>query len=217
MAMRALATRVGWRMNMTLGNTIECVFYSHSWSVYCLEQMGITGSDDVILIELAKRSTLAMVVGDTSRNRLGVAGLLEPSCRLESLSEVFDDIQQKLVLASHQELSITALTSAVGLLAHKKIKQKRIVLLVSILEAQELAPAWQQAQRFHVLWDVADYPNLALAELGEVLSGQACLSDETWGGLHFYQHKQRQMENATSLLEEYQAVLSNYPALSVAS
>lgn len=191
--------------------TIECVFYSHCWGLYCLEQLGLTSSKGVLLIELSRKSTLGLMLGDKSN--LGIASLLDPETTLESQVRHYDDVALGLILASNQELPLATLAAAVGVLPFKNTRIKRIILLVNILEAVDLAPIWQHASNFKVFWDVADSPDQTLVNMGESLSSMGCLDASSWQGITFYQNPQRPSKMADTLLSHYRDILSEYPAV----
>ncbi|MBH1969836.1 hypothetical protein FK216_01330 [Moraxellaceae bacterium AER2_44_116] len=191
--------------------TIECVFYSHCWGLYCLEQLGLTSSKGVLLIELSRKSTLGIMLGD--KNSLGIASLLDPETTLESQIRHYDDVALGLILASNQELPLATLAAAVGVLPFKNTRIKRIILLVNILEAVDLAPIWQHAGNFKVFWDVADSPDQTLVDMGESLSSMGCLDASSWQGITFYQNPQRPSKMADTLLSHYRDILSEYPAV----
>ncbi len=192
---------------------IECVFYSHCWGLYCLEQLGLHADDEILLIELARKSTLGLMFGESSKHNVGIASLLDPETTLDSQSRHYDDVPFKLILAASHELPLATLAAAVGVLPFKRSRAKRIILLVNVLDAVELAPLWQRADHFSMFWDVADQPGQTLVDIGDALASIGCLNSRSWRGMTFYQHPQRPNPEADTLLERYHGILNEYPAL----
>jgi hypothetical protein len=198
---------------MTSTANIECVFYSHCWGLYCLDQLGIKTNEETILIELSRKSTLGLMLGDSSKHNMGIASLLDPETGLDSQIRHYDELPVGIILASNQELPIATLSAAAGVIRFKKTRAKRIILLVNVLDAVELAPIWQHADSFRVFWDIADQPDQTLVNIGDVLAGIGCLNSITWKGITFYQNQKRPNPEATILLDRYQHILNEYPAL----
>lgn len=167
--------------------TIECVFYSHCWGLYCLDQLGIKTQEETILIELARKSTLGLMLGESSKHHLGIASLLDPETSLDSQVRHYDEVSAGIILASSQELPLATLSAAVGVLRFKKTRAKRIILLVNIMDTVELAPLWQHADYFRVFWDIADLPDQTLVNIGDALAGVGCLNSNSWKGMTFYE------------------------------
>ena len=110
-------------------------------------------------------------------------------------------------------MPLATLAAAVGVLPFKNTRAKRIILLVNILEAVDLAPIWKHASHFKVFWDLADSLDQTLVDMGDSLSSMGCLSASSWQGITFYQNPQRPTTMADTLLAHYQHILSEYPAI----
>lgn len=193
---------------------IHCVVYSHVWSLFRLDAIAALGSmEKAAVVELAVNSNLAAAFIDGAKNRLGLGGLLRRNVALQDIVETVEDLAWPVAFASRPPIPIGALSSAVGLLASAEGRFDKIILMVHILEAAQLQAAMTAADRYHVVWDLADAPTRALAQVGEALAAQRVLGPAHWGGFHLYTDPRRPVENEAQSRQNFESVIGQYPDL----
>jgi hypothetical protein len=192
---------------------ITCFFYSHSWAVQVLDQIGLGDLSKTLIVEISINSILASVFNDLNSNRRGVAGLLRSDITVDQIVQNFSGLQCPIVLASRPPVPVASTASGVGVLRHAAHGFNRVILMVHLSEAATMIHAVADADRFGVLWDLADTPNVGLADLGIVLTRHNCLSDESWAGLHFYEHPRRKVADAQDRKKRYEQIFAEYPSV----
>ncbi len=192
---------------------ITCLFYSHSWAAQVLDQVGLGDLSKTLIVEVSINSILASVFNDVDSNRRGVAGLLRNDVKIDSLIQRFSGLAAPIILASRPPVPVAATASGVGVLRHSEHSFDRVILLVHLSEAATMMHAVADADEFGVLWDLADTPNVGLADLGVVLTRHNCLSEESWAGLHFYEHPRRRVIDAQEKKKKYEQIFSEYPSM----
>jgi hypothetical protein len=64
------------------------------------------------------------------------------------------------------------------------------------------------------LWDMADPPNFALAQLGDQLAKHDGISTDSWEGVFFYRDERRRgVVDNVSAQKAYKEILADYPGL----
>lgn len=193
---------------------VHCVIYSHIWSLFNLDKLTALGPlDNAVVVELAINSNLSASFIDAMKNRLGLGGLLRHNLGLQDIAETVDGVALPVAFAPRPPIPVGALASAVGLLGTAKGNFDKVILMVNCMEAPQLSPAFVNADRFYVLWDLADAPTRALAQVGDALASQRLISPDNWGGFHLYSHSKRPVEDAASVTEQFQRILGQYPSL----
>lgn len=193
---------------------VHCVIYSHIWSLFNLDKLAALGPlDNAVVVELAINSNLSASFMDAMKNRLGLGGLLRHNLGLQDIAESVDGVALPVAFAPRPPIPVGALASAVGLLGTAKGNFDKVILMVNCMEAPQLSPAFVNADRFYVLWDLADAPTRALAQVGDALVSQRLISPDNWGGFHLYTHPKRPVENAADTAAQFQLILGQYPAL----
>ncbi len=196
---------------------IQCVFYSHVWAIHMLRRAHIGQFEDQVLIELSIESNLAAVFGEQAKPRLGLAGLLRLSGRLEKLVHSFNNIPCPLILAPQPNVALAALCSAVALLPSTPTTYQRITLLVHIDDSALFTHAYSYVDRFCVLWDIADIPTDTLITLAEILTDQHQINPSQWSGFHWYKHPNRPITDAPERIAALQALIAEYPLVTAAA
>jgi hypothetical protein len=192
---------------------ITCIFYSHAWAVQMLEHAAIGELGKTLVVEVSINSILASVFNDARTTRVGVAGLLRSDTEVSQIAEQFSGFASSIILASRPPVPVASTASGIGVLKHAEHGYQHVVLMVHLSEAATMIHAVAEADRFGVLWDLADTPNVALADLGVILARHNCLSDESWAGLHFYAHPRRKVADAAERKARYETIFAEYPAL----
>lgn len=191
---------------------LHCLFYSHSWTIYCLEELGLLKPEEDIIIELASPSNLSAVLNPNNHNYQNLLALLQPGKHLHHLGEPFKQVCAPVVLAP-TAANRNDLLAALALVGTDLSRFLRAVVLVHINDAADFHLAYAHMASFGLVWDVADYPTANLPALAEVLVGEHYLDESRWRGIHFCNHKQRQSlvndANAASLRK----MLADFPAL----
>lgn len=202
-------------MNTTTSDDVRitCFFYSHAWAIQVLDRVGVGSLADTLVVEVSINSILSSVFNEVENNRRGAAGLLRNGVTVNDIMQRFSGLPCPIVLASRPPVPVAATAAGVGVLRHATHEFKRVILLVHLTEAALMAPALSEADEFGVLWDIADVPTLALADLGSILMRNDCLSDDSWAGLHFYEHPRRTVPDAAARRQRYQDIFAEFPAL----
>ena len=193
---------------------LHCLFYSHSWTIYCLQELGLLNPEEDIIIELASPSNLSAVLNPNNNEYENLLALLQPDKHLHQLGGQFKQICAPVVLAP-AAANRNDLLAALALVGTDLSHFLRAVVLVHVNDAADFHLAYAHMASFGLVWDVADYPNANLPALAEILVGENYLDQSRWSGIHFCNHKQRQSivneTNAASLRK----MLAEFPALSI--
>jgi hypothetical protein len=175
---------------------LHCVFYSHIWTVYLLEELGLISPDKDVILELATESNFAAALNPTNNTHKNLIGLLQQSVHLHQLGARFKNLSVPMILAPHQPVPRNIMLSALALVATDESSIEKAVVLIHIDDAAELVSAYSQMSYFTILWDVADYPSANLANLAELLASEQYLNEQNWRGVQLCQHKQRQLPDS---------------------
>ncbi len=192
---------------------LHCVFYSHIWTVYCLEGQGLLNPKTDIVVELATESHFSHALDPLNNQRGNLLGLLQPGRHLQQLGCRYQGIAAPMVLAPAQPAQINAVLSALALLSTDPSPIERAVVLVNVCDGSAFAEAFAYMSEFSILWDIADYPTAALPALAQALAAGQCLNGGQWGGFHLCNHKQRQLPDAPQRQEALQQLLSGFAGL----
>ena len=192
---------------------LHCVFYSHIWTVYALEELGLVNPKTDIILELATESNFAPALNPSNNFHENLQVLLQPSRHLHQLGTHFQDIATRMVLAPTQTAPLTNTLSALALVNTDASPIKNAVVLVHFNDASKFALAYAYMSRFSIIWDVADYPNATLPALAQALAAEECLDEERWGGIHLCNHKQRQIPDRIEREAALRELLKEFPSL----
>jgi hypothetical protein len=195
--------------------TLRCVFYSHIWSIHRLALAGLGDFNNDVLAELAVDSHLAPVFRRQFETRWGLAGVLTSSDCLDLISEKYPYVPAPLILAPNPSVSVSALESAVSVLASTPGQFTQATLLVHVDDAAKFAGCYAHIERFSVLWDLADLPSLALEQLATVLAEHDCLAPGRWAGLHVCRHPLRPVPDWEERRSDWQQIAGEFPGVNV--
>jgi hypothetical protein len=195
---------------------VTCVFYSHAWAAHMLNSLGLGDLSRAVVVEVSVNSVLAPVFNDSSPERPGVAGLLRGDATVATVARKCSGFDYDIVLASRPPVPVATTASGVGLLRTAEGSHEQMILMVHLSEAAMMIHAFADADRFAVLWDLADTPNLALADLGILLARHHCLTADSWAGLHFYSHPKRKLADSEERKARYEQIFADYPAVAQA-
>lgn len=199
---------------MALSRSVHCLFYSHVWSIYQLEALGLIKGKNPILVELSIESKFAAVFDRSEQRHKGLIELLQPNAQLHKLAYRPKNINTPIILAPNPKASVDALVAALSVVATVDSPVDDVTVLIHINDGAQFADAYPLMSDFSIVWDVADFPNAALLALTESLVRDQCLSKDKWKGFYLFNHPNRQLpENKVreSILRD---LLNNFPVLS---
>ncbi len=193
---------------------VHCVVYSHVWALQNLEKLPQLGAlDKAAIVELAINSNLSASFIDSMKHRMGIGGLLRNNLGISDIVETVDGVAQPVAFAPRPPIPLGALSSAVGLLRSASGNFDKVILMVNSMEALQLSACMANADRFYVLWDLADAPTRSLAQIGEALAAQKLISSDSWGGFHLYSHPKRPVNDEAGVRQAFSKILGQYPQL----
>lgn len=197
---------------------VHCVIYSHVWALHELEKLtGLGSLDKAVVVELAVNSNLSASWADTMDQRMGVGGLLRSNLGLRDIVERVEGLALPVAFAPRPPIPLGALASAVSLLGTATGDFDKVVLMVNSMEALPLMPCLANADRFYILWDMADAPSRALAQIGPALAAQRLIAPENWGGFQLYSHPRRPVASPDEVRAAFARILDQYPQLEPAA
>jgi hypothetical protein len=175
---------------------LHCVFYSHIWTVYLLEELGLVNPKTDIILELATESNFTAALNPSKDELRTLLDLLQPNRHLHHTTHHFKDIATPMVLAPATATPLNVLLSALALVNTDVSTIAKAVILVHINDAAQFALAYSQMSHFSIAWDIADYPNANLVSLAELLVKEQHLTEQSWCGMQLCHHKQRQLPDS---------------------
>jgi hypothetical protein len=200
---------------MSTTRPIHCLFYSHVWTIYQLEALGLIKTGDEMLLELGLESRFADVFGRHEKRR-GLVRLLRPGMNLHMLAYQPQSLNVPIILAANPPATVDSLIAALSLVATVDSPIEKVTALVHINDGALFADAYPLMTDFSIVWDVADFPNAALQTLTEALVKQQCLSQDTWKGFHLCNHPGRQLPESQARESMLRNVLNDFPVLNPA-
>jgi hypothetical protein len=189
---------------------LHCVFYSHIWTVYLLEELGLINPDKDVILELATESNFAAALNPTNNTHKNLLGLLQQDIHLHQLGAHFKNITTPMVLAPHQPVSLNVMLSALALVSTDASHIEKAVVLVHIDDAAQLVSAYSHMSYFTIAWDIADYPSANLADLAELLATEQYLNEQSWRGVKLCHHKQRQSPDSDDRKEVLNKLIDEF-------
>ncbi len=188
---------------------VHAVIYSHIWALQHLSVLPLDRPlDSTLVVELAINSNLSAAYPDSMKHRVGVGGLLRRHVTLNDISELLDDPKLSIAFAPRPPIPVGALSSSIGLLSTAPGSFDQVIIMVHCMEALQLHAALSQADRFHVLWDLADAPSKALSQTGEALTQQRLMQPGQWGGFHLYTDARRPVQDEQELRNSFATLLN---------
>jgi hypothetical protein len=189
---------------------LHCVFYSHVWTVYLLEELGLVNPKTDIILELAAESNFNAALNPSKQQYEDLLGLLQPDVHLHQLGTHFRDISTPMILAPDNNGSLNSLLSALALVSTDVSPIKKAIVLVHIDDASKFALVYPHMSYFSIAWDVADYPNANFPALAELLANEQCLNENNWLGIQLCQHKQRQLPDSDERKEILNKIIDEF-------
>lgn len=189
---------------------LHCVFYSHIWTVYLLEELGLVNPKTDIILELAAESNFTAALNPSNKPYDDLLGLLQPDVHLHQLGTEYNNIAAPMILAPHNNGSLNKLLSALALVSTDVSPIKKAIVLVHIDDASKFALAYSHMSYFSIAWDVADYPNANLPALAELLANEQCLNEHNWLGIQLCQHKHRQLPDSDERKEILHQIIDEF-------
>jgi hypothetical protein len=199
---------------MATSRTLHCLFYSHVWSIYQLEALGLIKSRNPLLVELSLEPRFAAVFDQLDKRHKGLAEVLQPGAQLQKLAYRAKHVNTPIILAANPAVSIGTLLAALSVMATVDSPVDEITVLVHINDGAQFADAYAFMSDFSIVWDVADYPNAALVALAESLVNEQCLGLDKWRGFYLSNHPNRQLPDTHARTSILQDILQHFPVLS---
>jgi hypothetical protein len=197
---------------MTTSRPIHCLFYSHVWTIYQLEELGLVKPGDEMLLELGLESRFSDVFGRHEKRR-GLIRLMKPGVNLHMLAYQPQSLHVPIILAPNPAETVEALLASLSLVATIESPIDRVTALVHINDGPLFADAYPLMDDFSIVWDVADFPNPALLALAESLVKEQCLSQDKWKGIHLCNHPGRQLPANKVRESMLRNALNEFPVL----
>ncbi|MBK8814913.1 MAG: hypothetical protein IPN42_05110 [Methylococcaceae bacterium] len=201
---------------MTADTKIECLFYSHVWTIYELENLGFIKTGDELLMELATESRFAPVFDRSEKTSKGIVSLLQPGFSVHKLAFRHSAIKAPIVLAPNPPVAIDHQLAALSLLPSIENHADKVIVLIHVNDAPSFAPAFAIMDNFSIVWDMADFPGIALSALGRSLLNQQCLNKETWKGFFLCNHPNRKLPDIKIRESVLKMLLNEFPVLKAA-
>jgi len=195
------------------GRPLHCIFYSHIWTVYSLEGLGLLNPKTDIILELATESNFAPALNPSNHNYGSLLNLLQTNRHLHQIGTHFKNIPVPMVLAPQPSSSVNNLLSALALVNTDDSPVEKAVILVHINDACKFALAYAHMNRFSIVWDIADHPNSLLPALAELLLVEQCLAVQNWGGIHLCNHQLRRVSDSREREVALRQLLDEFPLL----
>lgn len=182
---------------MNRSHRIEMLFYSHPWALHLMAGTGIDLDRKLIFVEVATDSHLAALAPDPDARRLGLLPLLRQPKRtdLSSLGTECAKVPAPVILAANPPLPRQLFLDSLMLLDTRSFPVDAIVLLCHVAQATAARSIFPMVDRFHLLWDVADYPSEALLACARSLKLSGSLEGDRWGGFHLGLHPMRRSDS----------------------
>lgn len=198
---------------MALSRPIHCLFYSHVWSIYQLEALGLIKAKNPLLVELSVESKFAAVFDRCDQRHKGLIELLQPGTQLHKLAYRAKNINTPIILAPNPKASVDALIAALSVIASVDSPIDDVTVLIHINDGAQFVDAYSLMSDFSIVWDVADFPNAALLALTQALAKEQCLSKNKWKGFHLFNHPNRQLPENKVRESILRGLLNDFPVL----
>lgn len=200
---------------MATSRSLHCLFYSHVWSIFQLETLGILKPGNGLLLELALDSKFAPVFGMTEKQK-GLPSLLQPGIQLDQLTYKPDNVSAPIILAPNPPALSETLIAALALVESTDSPVADVTVLIHLNDAPHFSDAYPYMKDFAIVWDIADYPNSALTELTEVLVNGEHLSQASWKGFYLCNRQTGQLPEHKARELSLRTLLNDFPTLAPA-
>jgi hypothetical protein len=201
---------------MSTSRPIHCLFYSHVWSIYQLEALGLIKAGGDLLVEMALESKFAPVFARSGIQHKGITDVLQLGFELQKLAYQPSNINNPIILAPNPLATADVLIAALALVKTVESPIDSVTVLIHINDALQFVDAYPLMTDYSIVWDVADFPNAALLALTESLAKEECLSKSKWKGFHLCNHPSRQLPDIKARESILRNLLKDFPALSPA-
>jgi hypothetical protein len=198
---------------MTTSRSIHCLFYSHVWSIYQLETLGLIKTGNELLVELALESKFAPAFDRDEARHKGLLELLQPGAQLHKIAYRPKNLNVPIILASNPPTTVDTLIAALSLVATVDSLIDEVTVLIHINDGPQFVSAYPLMSDFSIVWDIADFPSTGLLTLTESLVKEQCLNKDKWKGLHLCSHPNRQFPDNKLRESILRDLLNDFPAL----
>ncbi len=204
---------------------LQCIFYSHPWTALLLRQIKVINFADSILIELSAQSILSQVIAPKRKYRHGLTPVLashqptkssfmqffwsDPPDIFQAAMQICTEMPAPLVFAPAPAMSAVTQIAALRVAANQASTYQQMIALIHYEEAHQFSGLYDYVDKFHILWDIADLPNLTLTELMQLLVTRS-VTRERWGGFHLCQHPLRKVETLKEQHASFAAVIDAF-------
>ncbi len=202
---------------------LQCIFYSHPWTALLLKQIKNLDFADSVLVEFSSNGVLSQVLPNKQDKNLCLTQILAaPKPEKTGLMKLFSSKQKDIfqllaqksshlpapiVFASKPAISsLNQITALITALSQPSTCQQ-VIVLIHYAEAQNFSDLYDYVDTFHVLWDIADLPGVALTQLTELLSKNQQLNSQRWGGFHLCNHSSRQVTDSEERYAYFDSVI----------
>lgn len=195
---------------MSRSHSIELVLYSHPWAAHQLGEVGLLAPEEsTLLVEAECESSLKLLARQIPTRSPGTLPLLRQpkSLNVGRIARRLPRIDAPLLLAPIPAVNPATLLASLMVLDTAELEYSRVLLLCGIANVGQLAPLFGMVDRFHILWDVADYPSRELVDCTATLRDHAGLDDARWGGIKLCNHDFRQTPEHAENLERFQEAI----------
>ena len=195
-------------MNRT--HRIEMCFYSHPWTLHMLSRCGVvTAAEQHLLVEVATESSLAVLAERIPKITPGTTALLRQPGKVDfkRIARRLRHVPAPVVLAPKPAVPEELLIASLMVLDIQPVDYEVVMLLVPVARSELAVPLFPMVDRFHVLWDVADYPNRDLLACTETLHAYAELTEARWGGVTLCNHWLRNSDDHGQNRSDFEAAI----------
>lgn len=209
-------------MSETSFPKLHCVFYSHPWTALQLKSIHALDFTGSLIIEVSTQGVLSQMLGKKPHKSEHLGQLLgshEPKTGglsfgnkktiLEKIAQKNEHFPAPLILAT-PELCPLNQTAATLLAFEENNAYRQLILLLHYQEAPAFSTLYGHVDGFHILWDIADLPTLALNELTEMLQENFLHERSRWGGFHICNHPQRPVTDEKERRAFFDSVIGEY-------
>lgn len=196
---------------MSRSHSIELVFYSHPWATHQLEEVGLLRADEsTLLVEAECESRLRILARQVPTRSPGTLPLLRrpKSLDIGRIARRLPRIDAPMLLAPIPAIDPATMLASLMVLDTAELAYERVLLLSGVGNADRLAPIFGMVDRFHILWDVADYPSRELVDCTATLRDHAGLDDDRWGGIELCNHDFRRTPEHAANLERFREAIA---------
>ncbi len=205
--------------------TLQCIFYSHSWTALLLNKIDSIDFSYSVLIELSNHAILSQVFLQESNKQSSLIQILahhqsfkqnfaqkflaKNTDILQSLSQHYHEMPAPLIFAPQNKATALNQIEAIKICVSEASVFQQIIVLIHYQEAQDFVELYDYIDKFYIFWDIADLPTVKLTELSQLLVEQP-LTQERWGGFHCCHHPHRYLQDLEQREAFFQSAIDNY-------